>query len=206
MSKSKRTTFVLSMVAVVLTCCIAVVGTLAYLHDETGTITNTFTVGNVQIKLEEAKLADNKVDLGEGVVSEGGNQEYKIYPGQVVNTKDGIVTVLKDSEVCWVFVKVEINAGEVIDSVAINQDWSTVVETGTNYKVYAYKQKVGTAGQVLAQDTALTRVIDTVTIKNTVSNETSFEGVNIKLTAYAVQADNLATAQAAWTASGYAAN
>ena len=62
---------------------IAIVGaSLAYFTD-TKTATNTFTMGNVQIKLDETNVNDPK---GDRVAS----NEYNVYPGAVV-TKDPIV-------------------------------------------------------------------------------------------------------------------
>lgn len=62
---------------------IAVVGaTLAYFTD-TKTATNTFTMGDVKIKLDEANVNNPE---GDRVTS----NEYNVYPGAVV-TKDPIV-------------------------------------------------------------------------------------------------------------------
>lgn len=73
--------------ALLLGCTVG--GTLAWLTDESDPVTNTFTVGDVQIALEETT----------------GNQ-YKMTPG-VTLPKDPTVTVKAGSEDCYVFVKVE---------------------------------------------------------------------------------------------------
>ena len=52
MKKSKA---ILMALCAVLLVAASVMGTLAYLTS-TDTVTNTFTVGNVQIKLDEAKV------------------------------------------------------------------------------------------------------------------------------------------------------
>lgn len=76
----KKITAIFLCVALV---AIAIVGaSLAYFTD-TKTATNTFTMGNVQIKLDETNV--NDVD-GDRVTS----NEYNTYPGAVV-TKDPIV-------------------------------------------------------------------------------------------------------------------
>ena len=76
----KKITAICLCVALV---AIAVVGaTLAYFTD-TKTATNTFTMGDVKIKLDEANVNDPE---GDRVTS----NEYNVYPGAVV-TKDPIV-------------------------------------------------------------------------------------------------------------------
>ena len=52
--KTKRKALLLSLCAVLLVVA-SVMGTMAYLTS-TDTVTNTFTVGNVQIKLDEAAV------------------------------------------------------------------------------------------------------------------------------------------------------
>ena len=65
--------------------------TLAYLTSQ-DTVTNTFTVGNVEIKLDEAKANTD------GTLVEGANRvkanSYKLIPGHTY-TKDPMVTVLE---------------------------------------------------------------------------------------------------------------
>ena len=76
----KKLTAIFLCVALV---AIAVVGaSLAYFTD-TQTATNTFTMGNVKIKLDETNVNDS---TGNRVTS----NEYNVYPGAVV-TKDPIV-------------------------------------------------------------------------------------------------------------------
>ncbi|MGN1113263.1 MAG: SipW-dependent-type signal peptide-containing protein [Acutalibacteraceae bacterium] len=109
--KTKTKALLISVCAVLL---IAALGftTLAYLTDNAN-VTNTFTVGNVQIDLDEAlvdeygnplKKADDdstsKVTLGEATrVSE--NNEYKLVPNHTYS-KDPTVTVKASSEDCYV--------------------------------------------------------------------------------------------------------
>lgn len=67
----------------------AVGGTLAWLTAQTDTVTNTFTTSGIDIILEETT----------------GNS-YQMVPGYTI-PKDPKVTVVKDSEKCYLFVKVE---------------------------------------------------------------------------------------------------
>lgn len=87
---AKRTPFVktlaVAMVLVTLIGC-AIGGTLAWLTDETQQVVNTFTVSDIEIKLEET------------------TEEYKMIPGWSI-PKDPKVSVIDGSEDCWLFVKI----------------------------------------------------------------------------------------------------
>ena len=71
--------------------CIMVTGTIAWLIDDTETITNTFTPSNITVELKETGTTNNK-------------QEFQMIPGKTY-TKDPVVTVTNDID-CYVFVKV----------------------------------------------------------------------------------------------------
>jgi len=73
-------------VILILTCVVG--GTIAWLTDETEAVVNTFTVGDINITLEET------------------TEDFKMIPGFTID-KDPIVTVKAGSEDCWVFVQVE---------------------------------------------------------------------------------------------------
>lgn len=88
----------------ILVCCMlvmvcAVGATLAWLTDQTQTVTNTFTASNIKITLEETDAADSDQD---GL---GDSKEYKMVPGDTLS-KDPKVTVKAGSEDCWLFVEV----------------------------------------------------------------------------------------------------
>lgn len=84
----------LSLVAVV-----GVGATLAYLSDKTDPVTNTFTVGNVDITLDEEKFGSENERTDEG------NKYENIQPGDVL-TKDPTVHLSKGSEEAYVFLEV----------------------------------------------------------------------------------------------------
>lgn len=107
------------IVALALVICmlaIAIVGgTLAYFTD-TKTVENTFTAGQVKIKLDEAKVkkddAGNLVKDGDTRIATSEDvktisQEYHLYPAMTV-TKDPTITV-GGSESAYVAAKVIIN-------------------------------------------------------------------------------------------------
>lgn len=62
-------------------------GSLAWLQDSATPVTNTFTTSNIGVTLTETTT------------------DYKMVPGHTIS-KDPVVKVMKDSEDCWVFIKV----------------------------------------------------------------------------------------------------
>ena len=114
-AKTKTKALLMSLCAVLLVAA-SVLGTMAYLTDSKD-VKNTFTVGNVAIKLDEAKVDEN----GTQVVDKDGNpvarvteNEYKLLPGHTY-TKDPTVTVLAPSVASYVRMKVTFNnAKEII--------------------------------------------------------------------------------------------
>lgn len=100
----------LTLACALLLVVASVMGTLAYLTD-TDTVNNTFTVGKVDIKLDEAKVNDDgkPVKKDETVVSTDKLQDaervkgnsYHLLPGHSY-TKDPTLTVLSGSEKSYV--------------------------------------------------------------------------------------------------------
>lgn len=76
----------IAMAVVLLLGCVTG-GTLAWLTSTTEAVTNTFTVGDINITLDET------------------TSDYKMIPGYTI-AKDPKVTVLANSEKCYLFVKV----------------------------------------------------------------------------------------------------
>ena len=98
-NSGKKLTMVL--VAIILVLCCTIGGTLAWLVDTTNPVTNTFTVGKVEITLKEAPL---KADGSYGAPAEGTENEYQLIPGKTYR-KDPVVAVDATSEDCWLFVE-----------------------------------------------------------------------------------------------------
>lgn len=109
-AKTKTKALLMSLCAVLLVAA-SVLGTMAYLTSN-DKVKNTFTVGNVSIKLDEAKVTtDGKVVEGADRVKAN---EYKLLPGHTY-VKDPTVTVLKPSVDSYVRMKVTFNnAKEII--------------------------------------------------------------------------------------------
>ncbi len=161
--------------SIALAACVAIGGTIAYLTDETDTITNTFTVGNVDITLTEEGAKDHA-------------QNFHVYPGEVKD-KIAYVEVEEGSENCFVYVKAEAENMEDI-SWDMSDDWTKV--TGED-NVWYYNKPVTVGTSLYLLDG------NHVTVGE---NVTEFEQVpTLKFTAYAVQSDGFdGDANAAWTA------
>lgn len=106
----KKKTMALVLALVLVVGC-AVGGTLAWLMDSTSTVTNTFTVGDIDITLDEAKVdqdgnflkGETKVDtLAEA--DRVMENKYQAIPGKTYS-KDPTLTVKKGNEKCYLFVQ-----------------------------------------------------------------------------------------------------
>lgn len=173
-------TFV-AMLALVLVIGCAVGGTIAWLTAQTDPVVNTFTYGDINITLGETTGSD-----------------YKIIPGVNID-KDPKVTVKKDSEACWLFVKVEEEGTFVANKVtySIADGWTK--GDGTNIPANVYYRAVD----------AVTNDTDFAVLKDNkiyVSEELSKSDIQsitaqpkLTFTAYAVQKDGITDAGTAWT-------
>lgn len=185
---TKKITKALALtVCAILLVCGSVLGTMAYLTS-TDTVSNTFTVGNVAITLDELET-----DVY-GVAAPGAQRvesnKYKLIPGHTY-TKEATVHVSAGSEACYLFVK--------LDGVLTNAEVTTVL--GANWQtledytgVYYYTSVVSTSDEV--RDIV---VVKTFTVKTTATSETFTNPAAASITAYAVQADGFNSAAAAWT-------
>ena len=201
MKTGKKVALTLLSAAMLVTA--SVMGTLAYLQDSE-TVTNTFTVGNVAITLDEAPVnADGALTSGDRTTS--GNS-YKLLPGHEYY-KDPTVGVAAGSENAWLFVKVE---GKVLEIEAPDTDeYDTIAEQMAENGwvevadgIYGYEEAPVAAGNKKVVFTGFT-------VKGDISNEelaeyaTAENAANsIKITAYGIQADGFDTAAEAWTTAG----
>lgn len=189
MKKARKA--LLTLCAALLLVSMTVGATVAYLTSTTDVVENTFSVGNVKITLDEAK-----VKLDGTYVSDATNRtdenEYKLMPGHTY-IKDPTVHVDASSEEAWLFVKITNDIATIEDTTTIAEqmaaNWTLV--SGTD-NVYAYKTTV-TGGEDIV-------VFNGFKIKGDVKNEAlaGFDGKTITVQAYAVQADGFANAAAAW--------
>lgn len=166
-----------------------IAGTVAYLTSQ-DEVTNTFTVGKVVITLDETDVDVNGVKDGDTRVEAN---TYKLIPGHTY-VKDPVVHVDAESENCFLYIKVEnqiagIEAATTIaDQLAAN-GWSLV--TGET-DVYTYKEVCGAGYNV----TTFTQF----KVREDEQDLSAYNGLTVKVTAYAVQHDGFANATAAWDA------
>ena len=187
--------------------------TLAYLTSQDEVI-NTFTVGNVQIKLDEAKVDEMGAPV-QGADRVKANS-YKLIPGHTYN-KDPMVTVLKGSESSYIKMTVTFSkAAELDDIFKPNGADLTNIFTGynaanwiakgntedttANTRTYEFWYKEAVAAPTA--DVALDALFDQIKAPDSLTNSdlNNLKDLKITVNAYAIQADGFATAEAAWAA------
>ncbi len=198
--KSKRKAMLLVLCAVLLVAA-SVLGTMAYLT-ATDTVTNTFTVGQVKIKLDEAKT--DALGTGTPVVpaarTEDGNSYY-LLPGNSY-TKDPTVTNTGNNDAWirvnvtltnWPAISAQFGASFKLSDIFTDHDevkWSLTgtpkVGTGTITYSYYYHE-------ILEEGENTGPLFKTITIPGT------FEA-KIIIAADAIQADGFTSATAAFAA------
>lgn len=209
----KARKILVSLAALALVAAISIGGTIAYLTS-TDKVENTFTVGNVAIKLDEAK-ANTDGTLVPNVDRVKANS-YKLLPGHTYN-KDPMVTVLSGSEASYIKMTVTFSKANELDAIfaptgaeltsifngydAANWTYKGNTKDATaNTRTYEfwYKETVAAPNG----DVALDALFDSITVPGTITNDQlkTIEGMTITVNAYAIQADGFANADAAWTA------
>lgn len=158
-------------------------GTLAWLTDKTDPITNTFTVGDINIELTET--------------TGGTSKQFKMVPGNQI-AKDPKVTVKAGSEACWLFVKIDKSTNfDTYLTYEVDTSVWTKLE-GVTETVYYREVAAATSDttySVLVDD----RVSVSEDVTKAQMNElTSATYPTLTFTAYAVQKDNVGTAAEAW--------
>lgn len=185
-------------------------GTIAWLTS-TASVTNTFTVGNVKITLDEALVdvygvADNSRERIPNENNAKNGNAYKLIPGHTY-TKDPIVHVQPGSEKCYVFVKLE-NGIEAIETEATGatmdeqirvNNWKPLANNdGVYYRIQDAIAETGTVAN-LPVFTQFTLADDAdVTYDATVSGDINYENAKVIVTAYAIQLDGMTSVADAW--------
>ena len=187
--------------------------TLAYLTSQE-TVTNTFTVGKVEIKLDEAKAN------ADGTLVEGADRvkanSYKLIPGHTYN-KDPMVTVLKGSESSYIKMTVTFTKAAELDAIFAptgadltsifngydSTNWiykGNTEDTTANTRTYEFWYKEAVAAPTA--DVALDALFDQIKAPDSLTNSdlNNLKDLKITVNAYAIQADGFATAEAAWAA------
>ena len=164
----------IALLALVLVIGCVAGGTVAWL------VATSDTYGNIDIALAETT-----------------GTNYKVIPGTVIE-KDPKVTVKAGSEACWLFVKVEETGTFVADKVtyAIDNGWTPLEgEKGVYYREVA----------AVTADTDFSVLEgNKITVKDTLTKgdikDIAATNPTLKITAYAVQQENIADAATAWKA------
>ena len=180
------------VLAIVMVVCISISATLAYLFVETTSVENTFEYGDINITLDESKDLD-----------------LKMIPGKDI-TKDPKVTVLENSEACWLFVMIEKSTNfDNFMEYTVATGWTQ--GDGTNVPANVYYREVpamtaNTEFEVLdgnkvhVKEGVLKTALNTFdTDKNGELSEGEKKALpKLTFTAYAVQKANVADVAAAW--------
>lgn len=207
----KKTRKILLMAAcAILLVCISVGATVAYLTS-TDEVTNTFTIGKVAIKLDEAPVDTN------GKKVEGARvkaNSYKLLPGHTYD-KDPMVTVLNGSESSYIKMTVTFSKANELDAIFApggatltdifngydSTNWiakGNTKDATANTRTYEfwYKEAVGAPDA----DVPLDALFDSITVPGTITNAQldTIKGMTITVNAYAIQADGFLTADLAW--------
>lgn len=123
--KTAKKAMLMTLCAIILVVA-TVFGTMAYLTS-TDEVNNTFTVGNVKITLDEAKVDPDGSPV-EGAARVDRN-EYKLLPGHTY-TKDPTVTVVDGSEKSYVRMKVTFNNASKIIALCTDPEFADGGPTG----------------------------------------------------------------------------
>lgn len=214
MKNTKKILLICICVIAVLT--VSVVGTLAYLTD-TDYAVNTFTIGQVSISIDEAKVnADGTPVAGADRVKAN---EYHILPG-LKYTKDPTVTVDGGSEDAYVRMILTVHNASDVQAILTKYnlgDFSILIggwdkntwlyegftEDITNNTIsfeFRYKEVVAKS----TTDTKLTALFDTLIVPGEITGEEMKDlydgGFKMEVFGHAIQAAGFDTEDAAWDA------
>ena len=189
MKKAKKIlTLVLSACLLV---AISIGATVAYLTSTPDPVVNTFTVGKVEITLDEAEVdeyGDVNLDAEDRVTA----NEYKLIPGHEY-IKDPTIHVGEDSENCWVFVKVENGLADIEatdNSIAVQIKAKGWTELDGVEGVY-YKDNVAAKANLV--------VFEKFTLADN-ADVSAYADAEITITGFAVQYDGVTSVTDAWDA------
>ena len=190
--------------------------TFALLTFETDTLVNTFTVGQVSLKLDETDVDETGKPI-EGAQRVTGN-EYKLLPGKEY-VKDPTMTVLSGSEASYVRLLVTITKAkeikEVFGSDFLPENYVTgwdktkwistsIKENDDNSITYEFRYHEVVTGYVNGnkQDIVLEPLFNKFTAPGELTSEDlkKIEGFEIKVVGHGIQATGFKSADEAWTA------
>jgi len=167
-----------TLIAFIIAALVGTGATFAYIVASSHDVINTFTVGNVEISLNESTT-----------------NEFPLIPGATY-TKDPTVTVKAESLDCYLFIKVTPTADlHLYVDYKIDEGWTAVAgEAGVYYRK-VFTAKSDSSFRILKDDT--------ITIYENLDEETlSLIKINptLKFKAYAIQSDIINSPESAWNA------
>lgn len=184
------------IVVSILSICSFLVGTsVAWLSSTTDTVVNTFTYGDINIKIEETDTKDN--DNNEFT------NEYKMLPGNKI-TKDPKITVLANSEDSYLFVEIKESENfKDFMKYELVEGWTLVEGTENVYVKEVTKSGKDQEFFVLKDNTVTVLESVTKAMLNDLDKDGQTNYPTLSFTAYAVQRDSkieaIDTAAEAWS-------
>ena len=183
------------IVVSILSICSFLVGTsVAWLSSTTDTVVNTFTYGDINIKIEETDTQDN--DNNEFT------NTYKMLPGNKI-TKDPKITVLANSEDSYLFVEIKESENfKDFMKYELVEGWTLVEGTENVYVKEVTKSGKDQEFFVLKDNTVTVLESVTKAMLNDLDKDGQTNYPTLSFTAYAVQRDSnieaIDTAVEAW--------
>lgn len=211
----KKKSILMAAIAVMLVAVLVVGGTLAYFTD-TKSADNTFTMGNVAIKLDETDVNNPDARTTKG-------NTYNVYPGQTVK-KDPIVHNTGKNAA---YIRATVNVSDWMNLVAayypdfketfpndgykaalnllvgeLGKGWSVVgVEAGDVFEIGQFDAKfILKYDGTLAAGSETTPMFTQVMVPAGLDNANASTFSSVKVQAQAVQADGFTSWEAAFTA------
>lgn len=192
----------------------SVFGTMAYLTSQ-ATVVNTFTVGQVNLILDETKVTpDGKPVDGAARVKEN---RYHLIPGMTY-VKDPTLTVVKGSEEAYVRMLVTVDHIDALEAIFGDpflpqyfvEGWDETVwlttrvmkrDEAANTATYEFRY-FETVKPAANQNCVLDALFDSITVPASMTGEdlAKITGLRITVVGHAIQAGGFADAEAAWAA------
>ena len=201
----KRTKVLLIALCAVALIAGSAAGAIAYLTDNEA-VTNTFTVGNVEISLAETDVDNDGKDYANA---------YHLIPGESY-VKDPKVTVLEGSESAYIRMLVTVSDMEALKAAFPDAEyydgevflleklvnWDSANWDCVGYKNGTYEFRYVEPVAAPAADVVLPALFSKITIPGEITNAelANLQNLEITVVAHAIQAAGFDSADAAWAA------
>ena len=201
---------ILTAICALLLVVATVFGTMAWLVDTDNKVVNTFTIGDIDITLDETDVDDSTPDETRDT-----DNTYQLVPGAVLD-KDPVIHFKAGSEKAWLFVEIEngLSGLEYQDGWAEGDgfDYSKVkptifVQMTQKYQWVKMDESDTDGRQIFYKKMPVEKtdenqdfhVFDKVFIQERIQDLTNWNNAQVIVKAYAVQADeNIDNIDEAW--------